>query len=414
MNKRIIFLLIVSFTLYFISSGVGTADEIVLGPVGYFDVENPARFFTISGNYAYVIYDNYENDIDKYDGIFDDKLAIFDISIPSKPVFVGQYDIIGTRKMIDGFSEGAALGVTIVGKYAYIYGFIDLEIVDISNPNDPTLVIQSDDVRYRGVNEITINGNYAYYIAGNSGELIILDISNPKEPVPVGEDYIKNNGGHVSISGNYAYIANDDDGLMVVDISNPATPVLASQIRVKGYVNDVTVKGNYAYLTGEIVLTIVDISNPMEPNKIGELDKLGWSDGVVVVDNYAYLMDHVEETDGGFEIVNISDPTSPIIESRSPKILDGDPQAISGNYLFVRIFEPDNVIAILCIDESCKDEITSNVIKSSEYSSDKTVFEKIIQFISNTVFKNKTTTAVSFIALISIVVVVYGYARKRE
>ena len=81
--------------------------------------------------------------------------------------------------------------------------------------------------------------------------------------------------------------------------------------------------------------------------------------------------------------------------------------------LFVKTFEPQG-LAILCIDESCQDKITSDVIKSSEYSSDTTVFEKIIQFISNTVFMNKTTTAVSFIALISIVVVVYGYARKRE
>ena len=42
------------------------------------------------------------------------------------------------------------------------------------------------------------------------------------------------------------------------------------------------------------------------------------------------------------------------------------------------------------------------------------IYEKIIQYISNTFFVNKTTTAVSFIALISIAVVAYGYVRKRN
>ena len=53
----------------------------------------------------------------------------------------------------------------------------------------------------------------------------------------------------VSISGNYAYVADYKTGLVIVDISNPSSPVLKGGYDTPGGAHGVAVSGNYAYVT---------------------------------------------------------------------------------------------------------------------------------------------------------------------
>ncbi|MEZ5358840.1 MAG: hypothetical protein R3F48_08405 [Candidatus Zixiibacteriota bacterium] len=79
---------------------------------------------------------------------------------------------------------------------------------------------------------------------------------------------------------------------------------------------DLEVRGNYAYVTTllECELYILDISDPESPNLIGSYtgSSLGVQDDqireVALLDDYAYITRHW----GGFEVIDISDPTMPI------------------------------------------------------------------------------------------------------
>ncbi len=75
---------------------------------------------------------------------------------------------------------------------------------------------------------------------------MIVDISNPSSPVLKGSYDTAGDIYGVSISGNYAYVADGDTGLVIVDISNPSSPTLKGNYNTAGIACDVSVLGNYA------------------------------------------------------------------------------------------------------------------------------------------------------------------------
>lgn len=214
---------------YIPSGGWSVSTGIDVGPAATVGV-------AVSGNYAYLA-----------DGQFG--LRIYDISNPSNPINVGNY----TNNYADGFNSPNSTAVAISGNYAYLASWIDgLRIFDISNPSSPT------NVAHIGITTefVTVSGNNAYIGNNNSNVgLEIYDISNPINPI-----FIKGMPGlspnNVTISGNYAYVADDDLGLIVYDISNPANPIQVGD-DVDGFDPDpdyswqpqsIAVSGNYAYV----------------------------------------------------------------------------------------------------------------------------------------------------------------------
>ncbi len=55
----------------------------------------------------------------------------------------------------------------------------------------------------------------------------------------------------VAVSGGYAYVADNDDGLVVVDVNDPTNPVRAGGYDTSGYAHGVAVAGGYAYVANE-------------------------------------------------------------------------------------------------------------------------------------------------------------------
>ncbi|MFM7478028.1 MAG: DUF4347 domain-containing protein, partial [Microcystis aeruginosa] len=79
----------------------------------------------------------------------------------------------------------------------------------------PTLVGVWDRLSY--AYGVTVVGNYADAVGDT---LEIIDISNPSNPTFKG-NYDISEGQDVQIVGNYAYVADADSGLQIIDISNP-------------------------------------------------------------------------------------------------------------------------------------------------------------------------------------------------
>lgn len=169
----------------------------------------------VSGNYAYLVSNS------------DNALEIIDITVPSKPFHVAS--------LVDG-AGGARLdtptSIFVQGKYAYITasGSDDaLEIVDISNPYLPTHIGFFADGDGGALldtpKDVVVSGDYAYVATVGDNSVEIIDVSDPSDPTRV--DGVANGGifslqspEKIQVLGNYVYItALASNALQVLDVS---------------------------------------------------------------------------------------------------------------------------------------------------------------------------------------------------
>jgi len=219
-------------------------------------------------------------------------------------------------------TPGTALGVHLVGDYAYVAGYhAGLQIIDISTPSAPSL---TGTYNTSGVAlGVHVVGDYAYVADWYAG-LHVIDISTPSTPSLTGT-YDTGYALGVYVSGSYAYVADYTAGLQIIDISTPSAPSLTGTYYT-GYAEGVHVVGDYAYVAdGD--LQIIDISTPSSPSLTGTCITSGTAREVHVVGDYAYVASGgdglyildisyftgIEEKDKGFKplVYNISAHPNP-------------------------------------------------------------------------------------------------------
>jgi hypothetical protein len=116
-----------------------------------------------------------------------------------------------------------------LGNYAFVAdGSSGLQIINISNPNTPTLAGSYDTPGY--TEGVQVVGNYAYITDAYSGELQVINISNPNAPTLTDSYYT--NAQDVQVVGNYAFVAVGSSGLglltSVIPILSPSlVPMIA-------------------------------------------------------------------------------------------------------------------------------------------------------------------------------------------
>ena len=132
--------------------------------------------------------------------------------------------------------------------------------------------------------------------------------------------YLRREMQRADVSGRYAYVASYYAGLEILDLSDIAHPV-----RVGGYnpngnlplqgstAENVVVSGNYAYVVFRLVpgrsgLHVVDVSDPTAPVVRGKTFTSRHCNDVAVAGHYAYV---AAEADGLF-IADVTDPSAPV------------------------------------------------------------------------------------------------------
>ncbi len=272
----------------------------------------------IVNNYAYI--EDVQNNI----------LGIYDISKPQSPVGLSSTVING----------GA---IAVIGKYAYIGRDPNIKIYDVSNPYSPSLS-NTVNLLTTGVQvkRLEIKGNFLYLITTTT--LQIFDITNPTTPVPKSVLNFPTGLQDISVQGKYAYIAASAAPFFnVVDISNSTNPILTSTLSPSGspqYYN-IVAQGRYAYVkngNNGITFQIIDISNPSAPARISSLVDNINCNGAICVDisiqgRYAYVGGNGGGS-GYIEIIDISNPYTPSL-TNSVSTTAGTLQiGVQGRYLY--------------------------------------------------------------------------------
>ncbi|MCB4790861.1 MAG: fibronectin type III domain-containing protein [Elusimicrobia bacterium] len=211
--------------------------------------------------------------------------------------------------------------VSCLSNYAYILMDSAMSIVNISNTANPTQVgILSSGLSSTPKN-ISVSGNYAYVADGASG-LIVINCSNPAAPTIAGTYTTSNASSNqgftaVQVSGNYAYIG-DNLGFEILDVSNPSSPTLIKTLAANANtIHDIFISGDYAYLANGVDgIRIENISNPSSAYQVSQFSKYSTNpnDNIIVNTknvykngNYLYVTDEV----WGLIIIDVSNPANP-------------------------------------------------------------------------------------------------------
>ncbi|MEM7153336.1 MAG: hypothetical protein AAF799_10875 [Myxococcota bacterium] len=183
-------------------------------------------------------------------------LAI-DISDPSMPMQIGQYDF-GSGTLAHRVAYAA--GTVYVGLRGSGYA-----IVDATDPTALDLLAEDDTIEAR---DVAVAGS-TLLVADNDG-LLSYDVSNPAMPMPLTTDLVLPGATEsVEVSGDVAFVASTGHGLSAVDISDPGALAELSSLSIGNGSSHLAVEGSIVYVSYADGLSIVDASNPAMMVEIG-------------------------------------------------------------------------------------------------------------------------------------------------
>jgi hypothetical protein len=162
--------------------------------------------------------------------------------------------------------------ITVVGDRAFVtrpyYDRGGLSIFDVSHPLEP-LALGS--LQLSGTEELDVRGDRAYLISNDPSavNLNIVDVSDPAGPIPVGQLAFDSGCTSIVAMDGHAFVTQTYDledgrrarGLHIVDTSDASHPAKEDFFQVQNRLHDVAVQGDFAYLANaEDGLVVLDVS----------------------------------------------------------------------------------------------------------------------------------------------------------
>lgn len=286
---RIIFVLLVS--MFLLRTAIANAEEIELVSklaINWAGTDSTQKYVSDGGDGLTYFYDGYYN------------IFSIDVSDAVHPNQIGNINL--------GGSPGLERRIARSGDYLYVprsgTGNPQMNIVDISNPANPTIVNSSS---VKTVRNCIVEGNYLY--TSGDGNINVFNISAPSSPSLVWSSPVPPtwNAFDIAVKNGYVYVAGEglgkplsivdtnsqtidsisldaysnralinDDWLYVwgrnrhldiFDITSLANPVLMSTYTTIGDPMAMTISGNNLFLAASGTLEGVDISNPLNPSQ---------------------------------------------------------------------------------------------------------------------------------------------------
>ncbi len=228
------------------------------------------------------------------------------------------------------YNEDFSTTTYMDGAFTNVSGWGD-DSISITN-KQPIIVSSLSMVLSGRILDICVDGNYAY-CGTIDNEFLAINITNPYSPVKKNSCSIDGIGYSVTIAGNYAYVATNDQGLKIVNITNPGSPNVVGSFNTDGNAHDVIVAGDYAFIAdGSYGLKVIDISDPALPTSgvAWAYDTPDVATGLILNGDYVYITDT-----SSIQIVDISDPTSPVFAGEYTAITSTNKLCIFGDLAFI-------------------------------------------------------------------------------
>eukprot|EP01064_Diplonema_japonicum_P035875 TRINITY_DN788_c0_g5_i1.p1 TRINITY_DN788_c0_g5~~TRINITY_DN788_c0_g5_i1.p1 ORF type:complete len:423 (+),score=102.41 TRINITY_DN788_c0_g5_i1:75-1271(+) len=222
---------------------------------------------------------------------------------------------------------GSGKGVAIKGTTAFLVGNHGIDSIDTT-----TFTLKHRLAVSSNCETVFVSGNYAYVSANGDG-LIIVDISNEAAMTTVST--LKPTNGpsfkSVTVSGSYAFVADYVNGLVVVNVATPASPVVAGTLALT-HAYDLSIMGNNVFVAGYSTgMFIVDVTNKATPVLVSTF---AVSDNTLGIDinadaTRAYL------ASGEVYYIDTTDKAKPVLVTKYVTSYTAYDVVASGNKVFV-------------------------------------------------------------------------------
>ncbi|MDP2684783.1 MAG: T9SS type A sorting domain-containing protein, partial [bacterium] len=167
-------------------------------------------------------------------------------------------------------TPGGAYGVTVNDNYAYLADrFEGLQIIDVTNPSEPVIVGNYQTPEHAQVDQVLIVDNYAYLAEFDEG-LEIVDVSDPENPIGLSHlDSFHFTKDLVVIDG-FAYLACGGQGLQIVDVQDPNNPAVIDSFTLGiQHARRIFSRDGYILLADNRNLVVFQIDRPGEVSLVG-------------------------------------------------------------------------------------------------------------------------------------------------
>ncbi|MFN0135183.1 MAG: hypothetical protein ACKVS9_03600 [Phycisphaerae bacterium] len=221
--------------------------------------------------------------------------------------FAGSFASADIRFDRIGRWGGTCNAVTIRGDLAYVGIGPRLVVLDISDPQNPTRIGQTEPLG-GSVIEIAIQGDFGYVSVSQVG-LRIVDIRQATHPLALPNTLAPNYAYHVAVAGPLVCTASYWTGFRLYDVTNPFQPVELFQFETEGASGgDVQFLDGHLYYAGNSRLRVFDLSTPHNPTLVSEVPGIG---ATTMVARDGLIVAAMNWTTLG--IVDVSQPATPIV-----------------------------------------------------------------------------------------------------
>lgn len=287
---------------------------------------------------------------------------------PSNPINVAFINIPGN------FSLSAK------GNFLYVDSYVDLVVLDISNPESITEVnrlneifsdynsygfyvdselgvvtdwklVENVEVYESDCDQIFPNYRWGMYADG----ITFASSANLSTSVPTTSAGIGGSMATFTIYDNYLYTIDQSD-LTIINISNLTTPLVHSKEYIGWGIETLFPYMDKLFIGANNGMYIYDNSNPADPELLTLYQHMTSCDPVVVQGDYAYVTLRSGNTCSGFsnqlEVININDLTNPQLEEVYPMYnphglgIDGDALFICDGQAGLKIYDASDIHAI--------------------------------------------------------------------
>jgi len=247
-------------------------------------------------------------------------------------------------------TPGVAKDIISSDWHAYISdNYEGLQNIYYGNPQQPNILHTMNDFEDR-VLSVDIEGHFLF-VASHSGTtepgvISKVDISNPNNPVVTGSSSTSGIPYDIDVFGDFAYIADGDNGLTVFYISNSTPVFVENNDSTGGHAQSIYVNSTHAFITqGLDGIAIYNIMDPHNPTLTSTYTTSGAKD-IFVQDNYAFIAD----SENGMLILDVSNPALPVYTSsiQTNGFVTGVHSYGSGSYVYVS----DSDIGLIVFDIS--------------------------------------------------------------
>jgi len=235
-------------------------------PIGEFSTQSPLNVLADSGDIVFVT-DNTPS------------LTVLSIEDPENPEVVGHiglpYDV----------KRGA-----IQGDYIYaIDSSYDVQILDVTSFVNIQLVGSIAGISDARV--IVAENGFAYILSrGEDHMLYVVNLLDGENPQIVGSLGSLNFPTGISVDGDMAYIiSGQSNKLIIVDVSNATNPFVVSEFRASSFSYSIAAANGLAFIGSEIGgFHIIDVADSHNPVQVGNTD-IDECSSIKILGNFAYL-----------------------------------------------------------------------------------------------------------------------------